>query len=78
MIRQTDRHLEQTFNLDSLLISARIARTGHDHGDCRAVPAPHGGAAGQFTIQGVLDDFIKITTQEGQQHLKTTILIKHL
>lgn len=55
---QTDRHWEQTFNLDSFLIGARIARTGHDHGDCRAVLVPHGGAGGQFTVQGVLDDFI--------------------
>lgn len=52
------RHLEQTFNLDSFLIGARIARTGHDHGDRKAVLVPHGGAGGQFPFQGVLDDFI--------------------
>lgn len=47
------RHLEQTFNLDSFCIGARIPRAGHDHGDCRALMVPHGGAGGQFTFQGV-------------------------
>lgn len=69
----TDRQMDQTFNLDSLLIGARIPRTGHDHGDCREGVVPHGGAGGQFTFQCVLDDFIEITAQEGQQHLKTPI-----
>lgn len=48
----------RTLNLDSFLIDARIPGTGHDHGDCRAVLLPHGGAAGQFTFQGALDDFV--------------------